>query len=66
MNLQQLLTALKNNTSLNITLIDSSDKDMITFNAAGYENIENDLNTRIVTNIQVDSNKLVRIKIADA
>ena len=66
MTLQNILPTLSKNDSLNITLIDSDDKKLITFNAAGYENIENDLLVKIVTRMTVVSNKDVQLKIADA
>lgn len=65
MTLENLLPTLSKNASLNITLV-NDDGEMITFNAAGYENIESDLNTKVVKAITVDSNKLIKIKIADS
>lgn len=64
MTLQNLLPTLSKNESLNITLIGSDDEKLITFNAAGYENVESDLFSREVTKITVISNKDIQIKIA--
>lgn len=65
MTLADLLPALSKNASLNITLL-NDDGELITFNAAGYESIESDLNAKVVKNIAIDSNKLAKIKIADS
>lgn len=66
MTLGNLLPTLSKNTSLNITLLDDSDNEMITFNAAGWQNIEEDLTQYNVTKITVDSNKLIKVKIVSA
>lgn len=66
MTLGNLLPTLSKNTSLNITLLDDADNEMITFNAAGWQNIEEDLTQYNVTKITVDSNKLIKVKIVSA
>jgi hypothetical protein len=66
MTLGNLLPTLSKNTSLNITLLDDGDNEMITFNAAGWQNIEEDLTQYNVTKITVDSNKLIKVKIVSA
>lgn len=63
MNLQNLLPTLSKNAGLNITLVDSDDTNLITFNAEGYESIESDLFTRTVSKITVDSNKSMKVKL---
>ena len=62
MTLEELLIALKDN-PINITLVDSEDKSLITFNAGGYESIESDLFNSIVDTITVSSSKLITIKL---
>lgn len=63
MTLGDLLVALKDNTTLNVSLIESTNTPIITFNAGGYEGIESDLMSRIVDTITVGNNKLVTIKL---
>ena len=63
MTLQNLLPTLSKNASLNITLIDSDDTNLITFNAAGYTSVESDLFSRTVNRITVESNKSIVVKL---
>lgn len=55
MKLSDLLLALASNSNLTITLLDSSDKELITFKISGYESIESELNDRIVKRIKIFS-----------
>lgn len=63
MTLQNLLPTLSKNSSLNITLVDSDDSNLITFNAAGYTSVESDLFSRTVNKITVESNKSIVVKL---
>ena len=63
MTLQNLLPTLSKNSSLNITLVDSDDSNLITFNAAGYTSVESDLFDRTVNRITVESNKSIIVKL---
>lgn len=67
MTLLQILAALSGNTDHNISIVNSDDTALITFNAAGYESIENDLTARTVKRVRVDSNhNLIKVVIEDA
>lgn len=66
MKLIDLLRALSANKSLNITLIDSTDTELITFNAVGYQSVESDLGDRTVRKITVGASGTVKIVIDDA
>lgn len=66
MKLTDLLAALSSNANVNVTLIDGNDNPMITFNAAGYGAVENDLGTRTVKRIKITSGTAVTISIEDA
>ena len=66
MALSDLLVALANNTRLYITLVDSSDVEMISFGAAGYANIESDLGTRVVKRITIETPNAVKVSLEDA
>jgi len=65
MTLIQLLTALSGNTSVNITLQDKEENCLITFNAPGYQQIENDLGARTVLKVWVTASNAVTIQIDD-
>ena len=66
MTLLQALTALANNTGVNITLTDTENNQIITFNASGYEAVESDITGRTVNFITVVSAQAVTIQIANA
>lgn len=66
MALSDLLATLSGNEGLNISLVDNTDKTLITFNAAGYASIESDLGTRTVRSIKVVSASAVKIAIDEA
>lgn len=66
MKLSDVLAALANNANLNISLIDSNDKNLVTFNCDGWESIENDITAREVKKILIVSSSAVKIFIADA
>lgn len=66
MKLIDLLKALSANKALNITLIDSSEESLITFNAAGYSSVEGDLGERTVKKVTVASVNSVSVVIEDA
>lgn len=63
--LSDLLAALANNTTASITLLDSADNKIITFNAAGYEAVEGDITARKVKSIKVASAQSINITIED-
>lgn len=63
--LSDLLAALANNTTASITLLDSADNKIITFNAAGYEAVEGDITARKVKSIKVASAQSISITIED-
>ena len=65
MTLIQLLTALKENENLNITLQDKEQNNLITFNAPGYLQIENDLGARVVDVVWITSLNHITIVIND-
>ena len=65
MTLSNVFAVLVNNENLNITLVDSAGKNLITFNAAGYAAVESDLGTRAVTSIKIVSSAQVNITIGD-
>lgn len=65
MTLSNLLPALAGNSVLNITLLDKTGKSIITFNAAGYEAIENDLAAYTVTNIDVISSSSISVTVEE-
>ena len=66
MTLLQALTALANNTGVNITLTDTENNQIVTFNAAGYTAVDDDITSRIVNSITVVSTQSVTIQIANA
>ena len=65
MTLIQLLTALKGNENLNITLQDKEQNNLITFGAPGYLQIENDLGARVVDVVWITSLNHITIVIND-
>lgn len=65
MTLMQLLTALKENENLNITLQDKEQNNLITFNAPGYLQIENDLGARVADVVWITSLNHITIVIND-
>ena len=65
MTLSNVFAILVNNEGLNITLIDSAGKNLITFNASGYAAVESDLGTRAVTSVKIISAAQVNITIGD-
>ena len=66
MKLSDVLKALANNADLKITLIDSNDAELVTFNAPGYESIETDITERDVKRISIVTATLAKITIEDA
>jgi len=66
MTLLDVLTALANNTGVNITLVDEDGNTLITFGAPGFGSIESDLGARIVKRIRIQSQKEVVITIENA
>lgn len=66
MTLTDVLTAMANNTGVNITLVDEDGNSLITFGAPGYGSIESDLGSRIVKRIRIASQKEVVITIENA
>ena len=65
MTLSQVLTALANNTAVNITLVDSENNKIITFNAAGYSAVDSTYMSKVVKSITIGSAQAVTISIAD-
>lgn len=66
MTLLQLLTALSSNSKLNISVLDSDGESLITFNAAGFESIADDVTGRTVESITVDSGTSIVVKLTAA
>lgn len=66
MKLSDLLAALSNNENVDVTLLDSKDIKLITFNAAGYVAVESELGKRIVRRIKITSATNVFISVEDA
>ena len=64
--LAEFLKTMRSNEKVNITLIDSDDKVLITFNCKGYEAVESDIQKRVVNKIKVDTDKLLLVYIEDA
>ena len=64
--LAEFLKAMKSNDKVNITLIDSNDNVLITFNCKGYEAVETDIQKRVVNKVKVDTERLVLVYIEDA
>ena len=64
--LAELLKTMRVNDKVNITLIDSDDNILITFNCKGYEAVESDIQKRAVSKIKVDTEKLILVYIEDA
>ena len=60
MTLSDLLVALSGNTDQFITLADG-ETELITFNAAGYEAVENDITARTVDKIVIVDPKRIKI-----
>lgn len=65
MKLSDVLKALAGNENLTITLVDSDSVKLISFNAAGYESVESDLQEHEVKRIQLTNTKEVTIVIGD-
>lgn len=64
--LAEFLKTMRANDKVNITLIDSDDNVLITFNCKGYEAVESDIQKRVVNKIKVDTEKLILVYIEDA
>ena len=64
--LSDFLKTMRANDKVNITLIDSDDNVLITFNCKGYEAVESDIQKRVVNKIKVDTEKLILVYIEDA
>lgn len=64
--LSDLLVALSGNTSLYVTLTDTTGSTLITFNAGGYANVESDLGAREVERITLISPSKITISLKDA
>ena len=61
MELLELLEALSGNEKLYVSLAELSGTKLITFNAPGYTSVENDLGSRTVDSIKIDSTSSVEI-----
>lgn len=66
MTLADVLKAMANNENVNITLVDTDEKALITFGAAGYQSVEADVTARVVKKIKIESVTHVKIYIDDA
>lgn len=64
--LSDLLSALSSNANVNVTLLDSNDNNLITFNAAGYAAVESDLGKRTVKRVKINTAQQVTISVDDA
>ena len=65
MKLSDVLTALANNAGVNITLIAKEGAALVTFNAAGYQSIESDLQNLAVTEIKIVNSKDISLILGD-
>lgn len=65
MKLSDVLKALAANDNLTITLVDVDGVKLISFNAAGYESVESDLQEHEAKKIQITNTKEVTIVIGD-
>lgn len=66
MKLADLLAALSNNENVDVTLLDSKDIKLITFNAAGYVAVESELGKRTVKRIKITSATNIFVSVEDA
>jgi len=65
MTLSATLEALSVNEKLNVTILNLAEQPLITFNAPGYESIEDDLGPYPVLEIRVKAGNAVSIKLGD-
>lgn len=65
MKLSDVLKALAANNGMTISIVNADDENLISFNAAGYESVESDLQEHEVKKIQITSAKEVKIIIGD-
>ena len=65
MTLSELLIALSGNKDLFVSLLDDNDNPIITFDAAGYAAVENDLGTRVVKRIKINGITKVSVSLED-
>lgn len=65
MKLIDVLKALVVNTNLSVTLVDSDETTLITFNSQGYSSIESDLGDKEVKKIKITSNSAVTLILGD-
>lgn len=64
--LADVLKAMANNENVNITLIDTDEKPLITFGAGGYASVEADITAREVKKIKIVSVTHVDMYLGDA
>lgn len=65
MKLSDVLKALAGNANLTVTIIDADGNNLISFNAAGYESVESDLQEHEVKKITISNMKEVTLVIGD-
>ena len=65
MKLSDVLKALAANNGMTVSIFNADDENLISFNAAGYESVESDLQEHEVKKIQITSAKEVKIIIGD-
>jgi len=63
MTLLETLTALSGNEKLFVTIKDSEETELVTFNASGYPSIESDLEAKVVDSIEIISQQKVTVNL---
>lgn len=66
MTLEKLLTALVGDNSLTVNLYNEKGLLLITFGHPGYDSLDDELLTREVSELEIQSVKSIRIKLAEA
>lgn len=62
MKLSDLFSVITNNASLSVTLIDvESEKNLITFNASGYESVEDTIQAREVKKVKIETANSIKV-----
>ena len=66
MTLEKLLTALVSNNPITVNLYDEKGLLLITFGHPGYDSLDDELLTREVSELEIQSIKSIRVKLAEA
>lgn len=66
MTLEKLLTALVGDNSLTVNLYNEKGLLLITFGHPGYDSLDDELLTREVSELEIQSVKSIRVKLAEA